>query len=305
MITVIKSGMLTTVQDLGRYGFAHLGVSPGGAADSYALRIANLLVGNVPNAAALEMTLLGPTLAFEAASTVAVSGARPSSAVPWNEAFQVAAGTTLEFGPLSGGARAYLSVRGGIEVPLVMKSRSTFLPACLAGYRGRRLMTGDRLIVGDGVQGPCRKLVRKIPDPFELPGGAIRVTPSLQSDRFSHAALDCFHHRVFTVTDDSNRSGLRLSGEPILAANGPELLTEGVALGAVQVPPDGQPIILFVDQQTTGGYPKIANVIAADLNRVAQLRPRDKVTFNEISIPQAIELLREKELWFQQAFADV
>ena len=303
MITVVKSGMLTTVQDLGRYGFAHLGVSPGGAADSYALRIANLLVGNMPNAAGLEMTLLGPTLAFEAASTVAVSGARPSSAVPWNEAFQVAAGATLEIGPLSGGARAYLSVRGGIDVPPVMKSRSTFLPSNLGGYHGRRLMTGDRLIVGEGVQGPRRKLVRKIPAPFELPG-VIRVTPSLQSDRFSHAALDCFHHRAFTVTDDSNRFGLRLSGDPILAPDGPELLTEGVALGAVQVPRDGQPIILFVDQQTTGGYPTIANVIAADRNRVAQLRPRDKVTFQRTSIPEAIELLREKELWFQQAFAD-
>lgn len=304
MITVIKPGMLTTVQDLGRHGFAHLGVSPGGAADSLSFRVANLLVGNDQNAAALEMTLLGPTFEFEAAATVTISGARPISSLPLNEAFHVTAGAKLTFGPVSGGARAYLAIRGGIEVPVVMKSRSTFLPAKLGGNRGRMLMAGDKLAIGDAVQSSCRKLARQIPEPFQIHDGPIRVTPSLQSDWFDQATLDRFCQQVFTVSDDSNRSGLRLSGEPILAVNARELLTEGIALGAVQVPPDGQPIILFVDQQTTGGYPKIANVIAADLDRIAQLRPRDKIRFQRVSIPEAVELLREKELWLQQAFVD-
>ncbi len=276
MILVIKPGLLTTVQDLGRRGFAHLGVSPGGAADCISFRIANLLVGNDANAAALEITLLGPTLEFEVAATIAISGygIGDSSSLPINEAFEVAAGTTVAVGPLSAGARAYLAIRGGLMIPEVMHSCSTFLPASPALAASLR-----------------------------LDHGPIRVTASLQSGWFDQETLGRFHEQAFTVSDQSNRSGLRLAGEPILRTNRGELLTEGIALGTVQVPPDGQPIILFVDQQTTGGYPKIANVIAADLPRVGQLRPRDEIRFQRVEIPEAIDLLLQQERALYEAFA--
>lgn len=304
MIRVIKPGMLTTVQDLGRLGCAHLGVSPAGAADSISFRIANLLVGNHANAPALEITLVGPTLEFEGAATVAISGARMSSHLPTNQWFEVAAGARLTIGSLLDGARAYLAIRGGLAVPEVMRSSSTFLPAGIGGMEGRALKAGDRLAIGNQVSGACRRLS---PDFVAYrqaaKNGPIRVTSSLQSDWFDHETIARFHRQTFAVTDQSNRSGLRLECEPILAQHKGELITEGIALGAVQVPPAGQPIILFVDQQTTGGYPKIANVIAADLPRIGQLRPRDAITFQSVTIPEAVELLRQQEHALREAFA--
>ena len=303
MIHVIKPGLLTTVQDLGRHGFAHLGVSPAGAADCLSFRIANLLVGNDSNAPALEITLLGPTLEFEVAATIAIFGHGTSASLPINEALEVAAGTTIAVGPLSGGARAYLAIRGGLAVPEVMRSFSTFLPARIGGLQGRALRAGDKLVIGKKPLEGVRKVSPALAAYSRLDRGPIRVTPSLQSDWFDQETLRRFHQQTFTVTDQSNRSGLRLAGEPILAPNRGELLTEGIALGAVQVPPDGQPIILFVDQQTTGGYPKIANVIAADLPRVGQLRPRDEIRFQPVNIPEAIELLRQQERALREAVA--
>jgi antagonist of KipI len=308
MIRVIQPGLLTTVQDLGRRGFAHLGVSAGGAADCFSFRIANLLVGNEPNAPALEITLLGPTLEFDVAATVAISGYGAAGALPVNEAFEVAAGTRVAVGPLTAGARAYLAVRGGLSVAEVMGSSSTFLPAGVGGLQGRALRAGDELAIGKRAQRGIRKLSPELDASLRfhqgrLHQGPIRVTPSLQSDWFDQETLERFHRQAFSVTEQSNRSGLRLAGEAILCGKRGELLTEGVALGAVQVPADGQPIILFVDQQTTGGYPKIANVIAADLPRVGQLRPRDEVKFQAVRIPEAIELLRRQERVLREAFA--
>jgi biotin-dependent carboxylase-like uncharacterized protein len=309
MIRVIKAGLLTTVQDLGRWGFAHLGVSPGGAADCVSFRIANLLAGNDSNAPALEITLLGPTLEFEVAATVAISGYGTTTSsslpisLPMNEAFEVAAGSTLAVGSLLAGARAYLAVRGGLAVPEVMHSSSTFLPAKIGGFQGRALRAGDELAIGKRAEGSPRRPSRLAVASLRPPQGPIRVTHSLQRDWFDHETIERFHHQTFTATEQSNRSGLRLAGEPILHANRGELLTEGIALGAVQVPANGQPIILFVDQQTTGGYPKIANVIAADLPRVGQLRPRDEVRFQSVKIPEAIEWLRRQERDLREAFA--
>jgi antagonist of KipI len=303
MIHVIKPGFLTTVQDLGRPGFAHLGLSPGGAADSISFRIANLLVGNDANAPALEITLMGPTLEFESAATIAISGCGTSGSLPINESFEVAAGTTVPVGSLSDGARAYLAVRGGLVVPKVMHSYSTFLPVRIGGLQGRALRAGDELVIGKQTHVGFRKLSAEFLASLRPHRGPIRVTSSLQSEWFDQETLRRFHQQAFTVTDQSNRSGLRLAGEPILGKYRRELLTEGIALGAVQVPPDGQPIILFVDQQTTGGYPKIANVIAADLPRVGQLRPRDEVRFQPVKVPHAIELLRQQERALREAFA--
>ena len=304
MIRVLKPGLLTTVQDLGRPGFAHTGLSPAGAADSFSFRLANLLLGNLPNTPALEITLLGPTLEFNIGATVAIAGSRTSTALSINEPFEVAAGEKIVLGSLLDGARAYLAVRGGILVPEVMKSCSTFLSARLGGFKGRALRAGDRIAIGGNAYGPCHRLspdlLRKL---MQTNQGAIRVTPSLQYDWFGRNEIRQFTDQAFIVSDASNRSGVRLRGEPIISSVKRELLTEGVALGAVQVPRDGQPIILFEDQQTTGGYPKIANVIAADIPRVGQLRPRDKVEFQFVTIPEAIEFLRQREEALDQAFA--
>jgi len=302
MIDVISPGLLTTIQDLGRIGFAHLGLSPGGAADSLSFRIANLLLGNDANTPALEITLLGPTLEFETAALIAISGSRTSTSLPINKPFPVAAGTRISTGSLLDGARAYLAVRGGLAVPRVMSSCSTFLPAAIGGFKGRALRAGDQIAPSKQTAGPICKLEPGRAAGLQPRHGPMRVTASLQFDWFGQEAIERFQQQAFRVRDDSNRSGLRLQGEPVLPSQHPELVTEGIALGVVQIPPDGQPIILFVDQQTTGGYPKIANVVAADLWRVGQLRPRDEVRFSFVNIPDAIELLRLQEQTLRTAF---
>ena len=304
MIHVVKPGLLTTVQDLGRYGFAHLGLSPAGAADSLSFRLANFLVGNHPNTPALEITLVGPTLEFDANATLAIFGARTSTSLPLNQAFDVSGGQKIAIGSLLDGARTYLAVRGGIAVPSVMNSCATFLPARLGGFEGRALRAGDCIAVGENVLGVGKELPSGLLEELSRTGpGTLRVTPSLQHDWFEAPEVHLFREEVFTVSDASNRSGVRLRGEPVLPHVKRELLTEGVALGAVQIPPDGQPIILFVDQQTTGGYPKIANVIAADLSRVGQLRPRDKVRFHFVTMAQALQALEHQETLLYRAFA--
>jgi antagonist of KipI len=230
-------------------------------------------------------------------------GYRTSASLPINEAVEVAAGTRLVVGSLAAGARSYLAVRGGLAIPEVMGSCSTFLPAKIGGFQGRALQAGDKLAIAGRVHSRPRKLSSSFYAKLFPHDGPIRVTPSLQSDWFDQEAIDRFYQQPFTVTDESNRSGLRLAGEPILSTHGGELLTEGIALGAVQVPPDGQPIVLFVDQQTTGGYLKVANVIAADLPRVGQLRPRDEIRFQSVGIPEAVGLLRKQENALIGAFA--
>ena len=304
MIHVVKPGLLTTIQDLGRNGFAHLGLSPGGAADSFSFQVANHLVGNAPNTPALEITLLGPTLEFDGGATVAISGTRTSTSLPVNEPFEIASGEKMVVGSLLDGARLYLAVRGGILVPTIMNSCSTFLPAKLGGFEGRALRAGDRIAIDAKMHAPHKKLSPDVlKDLTRTNQGSIRVTPSLQHDWFGEDGVRLFTEQVFVVSEASNRSGVRLRGKPVIPDIKRELLTEGVALGSVQVPPDGQPIILFVDQQTTGGYPKIANVIAADIPRLGQLRPSDKVQFQFVTIPDAIQFLRQQERLLHEAFA--
>jgi antagonist of KipI len=301
MIRVLKPGMQTTIQDLGRYGYAHLGVSAGGAADSYSFRLANLLVGNPENASALEMTLLGPTLEFHQAATVAITGSAASTGLPLREAFTVKSGERLDFGSLVSGARAYLAVRGGFKVPPVMNSASTFLPASFGGVQGRALRSGDELAIAALAHHAVRRLRKSFSDPAatERP---LRATLGPQVRWFDEKTVEAFFVSEFRVSEQSNRSGLRLSGDAVLASRRSELLTEGVSLGAVQVPPDGQPIILFVDQQTTGGYPKIANVISADLPRLGQLRPRDVIKFQLVVHSEAVGYLRQQERLLLEAF---
>jgi len=306
-IRVAKPGFFTTVQDIGRYGYAHLGISPAGAADALSFRLANLLVGNEQNVPVLEMTLLGATLEFEESAVVAITGAECRATLnrepaPSNAAIEVAAGATLECGSMRNGARSYLAVQGGFDVPLVMGSASTFVAARFGGCQGRRVQAGDLLRVRQ--HGGMRHRSLR-PGSVNVPRNPtpLRVTRGAQQDWFAPETFEKLFAGTYVVSDQSDRCGLRLNGETLQPSGQRQLLTDGIPLGALQVPQDGQPIILFVDQQTTGGYPKIANVIAADMHRVGQLRPRDEVRFAEVSIADAVQALREQERWLTEIFA--
>jgi len=292
-IRVVSAGLQTTVQDLGRFGWAHYGVSASGAADALALRAGNLLVGNAENAAAVEMTLRGASFEFESGAVVALTGSDFGAGLPLWSAIEIQAGTTLHCGATRSGARCYLAVRGGIATPKVMGSASAHV---MTGVGGRALRKGDLLPIGEAaVRKPRTPAAAQVPEFTRrgfLRAGFLRVTPGPQADWFGGE----LYATAYTIAEESNRMGLRLRGPAIPSRPG-HMLTEGVPLGAVQVPPDGQPIILFVEHQTTGGYPKPANVISADFWRLGQLRPRDEVRFEQITIEQALELLQEQEQW--------
>jgi antagonist of KipI len=284
-IRVVSPGLQTTVQDLGRFGWAHFGISASGAADAFALRAGNLLVGNAENAAAVEMTLMGAAFEFEANTVVSLTGSDFGAGLPLWSAAEMKVGQTLRCGPSQSGARCYLCVRGGIAVPKVMGSASTHV---MTGVGGRPLRAGDLLPIGnEAIRRP--RATKGAP---ALDDGALRVTDGPQAESFA----DELYRGAYTVSEESNRMGLRLRGAAIASPAG-QMLTEGAPLGAVQVPPDGQPIILFVEHQTTGGYPKPANVISAEFRRLGQLRPRDRVTFERVTIEQALRLLQQQEQW--------
>ncbi|MGH9557596.1 MAG: biotin-dependent carboxyltransferase family protein [Bryobacteraceae bacterium] len=298
MIQVESPGLFTTVQDLGRYGYGPIGVSPAGAADAISLRSGNLLVGNAESAAALEMTLSGGTFVFPEGGAIALVGSDfgamlDDSPVGIWRAAEIARGGRLRIGATRTGARCYLCVAGGIAVKPFLGSASTLVSARLGGLEGRALRRGDVLHCGAG-QGLPRAIPPEILDRLK-PRKILRVTATLQTSRFSTKSLRKFYESVYTVTEDSNRAGLRLHGPALAPPDSGHMTSEGVSLGAIQVPPDSQPIILFVDQQTTGGYFKIANVISADLHSVGQLRPRDEVRFDLVSPETARALIREQE----------
>jgi antagonist of KipI len=278
---------LTTVQDLGRPGYAHLGISASGAADALSLRAGNLLVGNAEGAAALEMTLAGGTFEFESRAVVALAGADFEASMPMWTAVEVKPGAPVRCGHARSGARCYLCINGGIEIPLVLGSASTHVLTGLGGLEGRALKRGDLLACGARTLRAASPLVGTPPADRSSPN-IIRVTAPANAHALCRAAWE--------VKEDSDRMGLRLRG-PALDGHMGHMLTEGVPLGAIQVPPDGQPIILFVEHQTTGGYPKIANVISADFHAVGQLRPRDQVRFEQVSIDAALTLLEAQEEW--------
>jgi antagonist of KipI len=300
VIHVLEPGLFTTVQDLGREGFGPIGVSASGAADAVSLRVGNRLLGNAEGAAGLEMTLLGGAFLFPDDATMALTGSNFAATLDgapvemWT-ALKVRGGQTLRVGATRSGARSYLSVRGGIEVELFLGSASTHILSCLGGCEGRALRKGDLLKIGDA-QGSVRprRLSRRAREELQ-PGKILRVTPGPQSDWFNQAAQKLFYTEKYRVTEDANRMGLRLEGTPIASPSRGEMISEGVALGAVQVPESGKPIILFVEQQTTGGYPKIANVISADFHSLAQLRPRDEIQFERVGWEQARELFLAQE----------
>ncbi len=300
VIQVQAPGLLTTVQDLGREGFGPMGVSPSGAADAISLRIGNRLVGNKEGAAGLEMTLLGGAFVFPEGAVLALTGSDFGATLngapvsPWTSV-EARRGQTLRLGPTRSGARCYLCVQGGIEVPSLLGSASTHLLSGLGGYEGRALRKGDLLKVGE-VKGSFRQRAVAANAQRELsPRKILRVTPGPQSEWFPESSQRIFYSSAYLVTEESNRMGLRLEGAPLREGADGEMISEGVSLGAVQIAAGGLPIILFVEQQTTGGYAKIANVISADLSSLGQLRPRDEVRFERVGWETARSLLKEQE----------
>jgi len=265
VIEILDPGPLTTVQDLGRPGLAHLGVPPSGAADTLALEVGNRLVGNRRDAAALEATLIGPRLRFERAATIALTGACEPRRIT------VAAGEELRVGPCFSGARVYVCVRGGIDVPEVLGSCSTDL---LTGIGPAPLRAGDRVAIGPEPAGDLEDVSTRL-----LHDGPLRVVPGPRDDWFADGALDTLCRGAWSVSTRANRIGVWLDGPALERARTDELESEGLVTGALQVPSGGKPILLLNDHPTTGGYPVIAVVHSNDLPRAGQLRTGDTVSF--------------------------
>ncbi|MFO7462306.1 MAG: biotin-dependent carboxyltransferase family protein [Desulfatiglandales bacterium] len=293
---VRRPGPFTTVQDMGRFGYQHMGVPVSGALDPYAHTVANLLVGNEPDCATLEITFMGPDLEVLDTADIAVTGAAMGLTLNGQNVSQwttlrVRKCDRVRFGQAAGGCRAYLAVTGGFDVPEVMGSRSTYVSGAIGGLSGRALQAGDIL-----VRGPGRLIAkqRRLPRPPLYPSEIhLRAIPGPQDGCFA-SSLNTFFSSLYTVTDKVNRMGYRLQG-PVLdrEPDAPKsIISEPSVHGNVQVPPDGQPIILMVEQ-TIGGYTKIGTVVTADLFRIAQARPGHRVRFHRVTLEAAHEHYRE------------
>ena len=319
-ITVLKPGMLSTLQDGGRFGFQHLGVPVSGAMDLFSHRIANILAANGADEATLEITLRGPRLRFEDDALIALCGADLSPSIdgipaPEGKAVRVQAGAVLDFGDSVAGCRAYLAIHGGFDVPVVMGSRSTYDTARIGGLDGRALRRGDVLRLGSATSSAYPGLARTLAASkrsFAAPKWAVnqhieklgrslqivRILAGRHWDAFPTAAREGLTAQVFRIASDSNRMGCRLDGADVVAGGVGEILSEAVTFGTIQVPPSGKPIVLMADRQTLGGYPKIAEVVSVDLHLLAQLRPGDRLRFELVSLAQAqaLWLKREQEI---------
>ncbi|HEY3042800.1 MAG TPA: biotin-dependent carboxyltransferase family protein [Vicinamibacterales bacterium] len=303
-LRVITPGMLTTIQDRGRWGWQAQGVAVAGPMDPYSYRLANALAHNESDEAALEVTLVGPEIEFDDERIAAVAGADfdltlDGLSTPMNAPFAVHAGSVLRFRTRRRGARAYLAIGGGIAVPPVLESRATHLPTAMGGLDGRPLRAGDRLPLGKRGRESFYDFRKKTPVPFFalLPDGhaSVRVLPGPQMDRFASDALDALQSAAYVVDAASNRMGFRLQGPTLRHAGKGEMLSDATPLGAIQVPAAGQPILLMADRQTTGGYPIIATVISADIGLAGQLAPGDSISFVVCSLRDAMAALIAQE----------
>jgi KipI family sensor histidine kinase inhibitor len=297
---VIDPGLFTTVQDSGRWGHQASGVPVSGAMDWVAHRTANALVRNEPSAATLETTLVGPKIRFDQRTTVAIAGGEfeavlDGARLPICTPVSCPAGAVLRFGNRTSGARAYIAVDGGIEVPRVMASRSTHVLSRMGGVGGRSLLQGDRLALGTPRQAATRRRAVADASPARGGGARLRVIPGPQREYFPDDALDALERTRFVVSAQSNRMGYRLHGGPVVRLPDREMISDAAFAGALQVPGSGEPILLMADRQTTGGYPQIAVVITADMPLAAQLAPGDSVEFRVCSRSEALSALVAQE----------
>jgi antagonist of KipI len=313
-VLVVRAGFFTSVQDLGRSGFREHGISLGGALDPHAMRIANLLVGNDPAAAGIETTLGRVRLRFDDQRLIACCGGAVevsvgATAVPAGRPAVVAAGDEVFITAPERGARAWLAISGGVDVPLVLGSRSTDLRARFGGWDGRALRDGDVLPLGeppDALRIDSTWGARQVWAQTGTRAAILRIVRGAEWERFTRSARAAFLNEQFTVTEEADRMGARLDGPKLGRDTDAELLSEAVAPGTIQVPPNGAPIVLLGDCQTIGGYPKLAHVITVDMPIAAQLRPGDPVRFAAVALGDAHALLRERErdvCWFRAGVA--
>ncbi len=319
-VKVLHPGLLTSIQDLGRYGYQKYGVIVSGGMDSYSLRLANLLVGNEENEGVLEISLAGPSLKLRKATLFAITGGDLSPTingepVPLGRPVYLKQEGILQFGACKSGCRCYLAIAGGFAVPRIMGSKSTYLRAGIGGYQGRALQAGDELALdlpgrraGKLIEYLVKQPAAKESSFFTtswyagrehipLPGGAvsIRIIAGSQFAQFSELSRQRFLQEEYQITPQADRMGYRLSGPALQLTEPLEMISEAVVLGTVQVPPDGNPIILLADRQTAGGYPKIGQVAAVDIAIVAQIKPGRKICFVKISLNEAEQLYLARE----------
>lgn len=302
-IRFIKAGLQTSIQDLGRFDLADKGISQNGAMDPIAMQTANWLVGMPLNSPVIEIALIGPAIEFICPINFAVCGAQfelklNNQPVKNDQTIQAKAGDILSFGKLLSGARSYLAFSGTMKLEKVMDSYSTHLMAQFGGFKGRCFTDGDQL---DFVE-INNTSSKQLPEEFKLHYSGnyqLRITDSVESKDFSQKHIDQFLKQTYNVLPQSNRMGIRLqTGQPIQMNK--SIISSGLTQGSIQIPPSGQPIISSVDGQTIGGYPRIANIISADLAILGQLKPNDKINFMYVSIQQALDIKREKMQRYQQ-----
>ncbi len=298
-MTILSPGPLSTVQDEGRFGYMSTGFSPGGAMDTKAAKTANILVGNAPSDGVIEMTVMGLSAQFSCDTLLAITGADMApeingEAVPMYRAIPVHAGDTLTMKLAKSGMRSYLAVAGGFDLRTSMGSMSTNLKCALGGMEGRKLQRGDVLPLRRALLSFPKDARETSPETYAK-SLTVRVILGPQDDFFTEKGLETFLSATYTVTDKSDRMGVRLDGEKIENKNGVDIISDGIATGSIQIPASGTPIIMMADRQTTGGYAKIATVITADLPKIAQAAPGTEIRFTAISQKEAVRILRKEE----------
>ncbi|WP_138419910.1 biotin-dependent carboxyltransferase family protein [Aquibacillus sediminis] len=321
MIKIKKPGLLSSIQDLGRYGFQKYGVIASGVMDPYAHRIANLLVGNEEKESTLEITLIGPEMVFEQDVLIAICGGDLSPIINdqpihmWRPIY-VTKGSILRFGSAKSGCRAYLAIAGGFQVSRQMASKSTYLRAGMGGYNGRALREEDQVSIGEKSLNSMRlseQLTKHANGVKEASWSiassdlanmyqtsTIRVMKGRQFDWFTNETKQLFANEDFKVTPQSDRMGYRLNGPHLQLENKQQMVSEAVTFGSIQVPADGKPIILMADRQTIGGYPIIAQIATVDLSHVSQSKPGERLRFEWISYQEAQQLYLAREAYMQQ-----
>lgn len=305
MIKIINGGMLSTVQDLGRFGVMQNGFTQSGAMDSFSMKIANKLCGNDLNAPVIEMTMLGITTEFCEDSVFAVSGGRfdmtlSGKPIRTNKAYKAKAGDVLTVRTAKSGMRCYLAVSGGFDVPMFMGSASTNLKIGVGGFEGRKLKAGD--VLKTGKANPVDIQGRELEENTYEQKVRIRVVPGPQDDMFTKEDTAFFSKQQYMVTKDIDRMGIRLWGIKLRGKETLDIISDGITFGSIQITKSGMPIILMADHQTTGGYAKIATVISVDLPKLAQVRPSDKIYFDFVSIKEAEKLAKKQKKYIDKLF---
>lgn len=300
-IRVLKAGMLTTVQDLGRNGYQSQGFSVAGVMDVRSFKIANLLLDNPENEAVLEFTLIGPTLQFTSETIIAITGGdfQPTingNPAPMYTALYMNRGDILKFGSARTGSRGYIAFSSYLDIPVVMGSRCTNLKSKIGGFKGRKLHDEDYISFRIKRRYLPFFLSRKLDlDEFDQEEAELRVVMGPQCDMFTKDGIHTFLSETYMVTSDFDRMGCRMEGPFIASKNGSDIISDGIAFGSVQVPSHGKPIILLADRQTTGGYAKIATVATVDIPKLVQRKTDHKIRFKAITVEEAQKLYLEEE----------